>query len=84
MRHAKGLRGKLTDAEQKLWYQLRAHRFLGLKFKRQKPVGPYIVDFACPERGLVIELDGGQHAERKAQDDRRSAYLAERGFTVLR
>lgn len=84
LRHAKLLRGKLTDAEHKLWFQLRARRFLDLKFKRQKPVGPYIVDFVCLEHGLVIELDGGQHVERQTRDEQRSAYLAERGFRVLR
>jgi very-short-patch-repair endonuclease len=61
---AKALRSNQTDAEQRLWYHLRAHRFMGLKFKRQKPVGRYIADFVCMEQRLIIELDGGQHAEK--------------------
>lgn len=81
---AKQLRSNQTDAEQKLWHQLRAHRFLGLKFKRQKPIGPYIVDFVCIEKRLVIEVDGGQHAERKAEDDARSAWIVDQGYSVLR
>ena len=82
--NAKRLRTSQTDAEVRLWYHLRAHRFLGIKFKRQKPIGKYIVDFVCMERGLVIELDGGQHGERQAYDVERDAYLASRGFRVLR
>ncbi len=68
----------------RLWYHLRAHRFLGLKFKRQKPIGPYIVDFACPALRLVIEIDGGQHSEEAEYDRRRDAWLHKRGYTVLR
>ena len=60
---AKALRRKMTDAEQRLWYLLRAHRFAGHKFKRQVPIGPYIVDFACLNRKVILEVDGGQHAE---------------------
>jgi len=82
--HAKSMRSAQTATEQRLWYHLRAHRFLGLKFKRQKPLGPYIVDFICMERGLVIELDGGQHGDQVAYDRGRDAWLTERGFTVLR
>ena len=81
---AKLLRKKMTDAELHLWYHLRGHRFLGLKFKRQKPIGPYIVDFVCLEKDLVIELDGGQHSEAIAYDDIRSAWLASQGLRVLR
>jgi very-short-patch-repair endonuclease len=82
--HAKVMRSAQTPAEERLWYFLRAHRFLGLKFKRQKPLGPYIVDFACMERRLVIELDGGQHGDQVAYDRKRDAWLAGQGFTVLR
>ena len=82
--NAKALRSNQTDAEQRLWYHLRAHRFMGLKFKRQKPMGPYIVDFVCVERGLIIELDGGQHAEQTAYDQQRDAWLCNQGYTVLR
>lgn len=82
--NAKTLRIQMTDAETRLWYHLRAHRFMGLKFKRQKPIGPYIVDFVCLEQFLVIELDGGQHMEQADQDRERDEYLRERGYRVLR
>ncbi len=82
--HAKALRTRQTPAEQHLWYHLRAHRFLGLKFKRQKPIGPYIVDFVCMGHALVIELDGSQHGDQIAYDRERDAWLASQGFTVLR
>jgi very-short-patch-repair endonuclease len=81
---AKALRSNQTDAEQRLWYHLRAHRFMGLKFKRQKPVGRYIADFVCVEHRLIIELDGGQHAEEAAYDGQRDAWLRSQGYTVLR
>ena len=81
---AKFLRTHQTDAEQRLWFHLRAHRFMGLKFKRQKPVGPYIADFVCHEPRLVIELDGGQHADQLAYDRKRDAFLQTQGFVVLR
>ncbi|GAA5165983.1 endonuclease domain-containing protein [Viridibacterium curvum] len=81
---AKTLRRDQTPAEQQLWYHLRAHRFAGLKFKRQKPVGPFIVDFACVEKMLVIEIDGGQHQDAAAYDAARDRWLAKEGFTVLR
>jgi very-short-patch-repair endonuclease len=80
---AKVLRRKMTDAEQRLWYQLRAHRFAGHKFKRQVPIGPYIVDFACLGRKLILEVDGGQHAE-SLTDKKRDAWLKMQGFEVLR
>lgn len=82
--NAKSLRTQMTDAEARLWYHLRAHRFMGLKFKRQKPLGPYIVDFVCLECFLVIELDGGQHMEQVDGDRERDEYLRERGYRVLR
>jgi very-short-patch-repair endonuclease len=81
---AKALRRKQTDAEQRLWYHLRAHRFMGLKFKRQKPMGRYIADFVCIEHRLIIELDGGQHAEKVAYDGQRDAWLRSQGYTILR
>jgi very-short-patch-repair endonuclease len=73
----------MTDAERRLWYWLRAHRFAGHKFKRQVPLGRYVVDFACLNRSLVIEVDGGQHAD-SARDRQRDAWLRARGFQVLR
>ncbi|MBK9160167.1 MAG: endonuclease domain-containing protein [Nitrosomonadales bacterium] len=82
--NAKALRTHQTDAEQRLWYHLRAHRFMDLKFKRQKPMGRYIVDFVCMERRLIIELDGGQHGEQMAYDRQRDDWLCGQGYTVLR
>jgi len=81
--NAKTLRRTQTDAEQKLWYHLRAHRFLGRKFKRQKPIGRYVVDFVCLEEKLIIELDGGQHAENVEYDHVRDSWLRSEGYTVL-
>jgi very-short-patch-repair endonuclease len=82
--NARELRSNQTEAEERLWYHLRAHRFMELKFKRQKPMGRYIVDFVCVERRLIIELDGGQHAEQVAYDQQRGAWLRSQGYTVLR
>jgi len=69
--------------EQILWFVLR-DRLSAWKFRRQHPIGRRIVDFACPERKLAIELDGGQHALRERADERRRIELAERGYRVLR
>jgi very-short-patch-repair endonuclease len=80
---AKELRSNMTDAERRLWYRLRAHRFGGYKFKRQVPIGPYVVDFACLNHGLVVELDGGQHSEN-IKDAARDEFLRAKGFHVLR
>ena len=76
-------RSNQTEAEARLWYHLRAHRFMGLKFKRQKPVGRYIADFVCCERRLIVELDG-QHAEQVHIHRQRDAWLRSQGYTVLR
>ncbi len=81
---AKALRHNQTDAEQKLWYHLRAHRLMGKKFKRQKPIGNFVVDFVCVEEKLVIELDGGQHADALGYDEARTAFLQSEGYLVLR
>jgi very-short-patch-repair endonuclease len=81
--NSKTLRSRMTDAERVLWRQLRGHRFLGLKFKRQKPMGRYIVDFVCLERFLIIEVDGGQH-QAADRDVARDRYFEGRGFRVLR
>jgi len=80
---AKQLRQQSTDAEKHLWYYLRAKR-LGYKFKRQVPIGTYIVDFVCLEKRLIIELDGGQHLESKKYDIARTTWLNAHGFKVLR
>ncbi|NOT12459.1 MAG: endonuclease domain-containing protein [Methylococcaceae bacterium] len=79
---AKYLRSHQTDAEQRLWYHLRAHRFMNLKFKRQRPIGRYIVDFVCLEYRLIIEADGGQHGDEA--DQLRDIWLKTQGFTILR
>jgi very-short-patch-repair endonuclease len=73
----------MTDAERRLWYLLRCHRFGGTKFKRQAPVGNYIVDFVCFEQKVIIEADGGQHADN-LNDRRRDDWLNSQGFRVLR
>jgi very-short-patch-repair endonuclease len=77
------MRHEMTDAELRLWSWLRAHRFNGLSFRRQVPVGSFILDFVCHDRMLVIEVDGGQHAESK-RDIERDAWLAAKGYRVLR
>ena len=82
--YARGLRRRQTDAERRLWFRLRDRRLLGVKFLRQVPVGLYVVDFCCRERKLIIELDGGQHADRAARDAGRTEYLARLGSCVLR
>ena len=80
---ARQLRRNLTDAERVLWRHLRAHRFQGQKFRRQQPLGPYILDFVHFGSKLVIEADGGQHAE-STRDAVRDAWLNSEGFRVLR
>ena len=81
---ARQLRRDSTDAEQTLWRALRAKHFAGLKFRRQQPIGPYIVDFVSFQAALVIELDGGQHDEQAERDETRTLYLNSRGLQVLR
>jgi crossover junction endodeoxyribonuclease RuvC len=81
---AKRLRLNSTDVERRLWNHLRAHRFDGVKFRRQEPILGFTVDFVCHEQRLVIELDGGQHATFTALDERRTAMLNQAGFRVLR
>ncbi|MFN0117611.1 MAG: endonuclease domain-containing protein [Elusimicrobiota bacterium] len=81
---ARQLRKDQTKAESVLWYQLRSRRFFGYKFKRQVPLGPYIVDFYCYELKLVIEVDGGHHDESRFYDEIRSRYLNTQGLTVIR
>ena len=80
---ARNLRKNGTDAEMHLWYYLRASR-LGFKFKRQVPIGEYIVDFVCLEKRLIIELDGSQHMDNQIYDMKRSDWLMAHGFKVLR
>jgi very-short-patch-repair endonuclease len=80
---AKTLRANMTDAERKLWSHIRDRQLLGFKFVRQLPVGQYIADFACREADLIIELDGGQHAEN-LRDEQRTEALAQHGYGVVR
>ncbi|OBQ96384.1 DUF559 domain-containing protein [Mesorhizobium sp. AA23] len=84
--NAKSMRRAMTDAELKLWNELRAHRLTGMSFRRQVPIGPYIVDFACSAHRLIVEVDGSQHgdAEHLNRDEARSGYLAASGWTILR
>lgn len=74
----------MTDAEMYLWQHLRARQILGFKFRRQHPVGKYILDFACIEAKLAIEADGGQHIALQPQDIERTSWLSSQGWTVLR
>ena len=80
--HARDLRQGGTDAERKLWYRLRAGRLNGLKFRRQHPIPPFIVDFYCESRKLVVELDGSQHNEEV--DRERTHFLEAQGLKILR
>jgi very-short-patch-repair endonuclease len=81
--HARTMRRIATDAERKLWFLLRDRRLSGIKFRRQVPFGPYILDFVCFEHRLVIEVDGGQHAD-SAGDKTRDAKLKSEGFQIVR
>jgi very-short-patch-repair endonuclease len=81
--NAKELRKNTTPAEQKLWAALRNDQ-LGVSFRRQHAIGPYIVDFVCLKQKLIIELDGGQHLEQQQYDDERTAFLQSKGYRVLR
>ena len=80
---ARRLRRDSTDAERLLWSRLRSGRLRG-KFRRQEPIGNYIIDFTSIEDGIVIELDGSQHLNNKEYDSRRSEYLKSQGFRVIR
>src|SRR5260370_26835634 len=83
LRRARRLRRNSTDAERKLWSRLRDRQLGGFKFVRQEPVGPYYVDFICREKKLIIEVDGGQHAD-SAGDRRRDAELRTLGYRTVR
>lgn len=86
LRNAKTQRKTRNPWEAKLWYHLRAGRMLGFKFKRQMPIGKYIVDFCCHEKRLIIELDGGQHTKpgQIKQDKEKKSYLRKENFKILR
>jgi very-short-patch-repair endonuclease len=85
-RNARKMRKAMTDAEFKLWSELRAHRLMGLSFRRQMPISGYIVDFACPTHRLIVEVDGSQHGDSRVSeaDAARTRRLRELGWTVLR
>jgi very-short-patch-repair endonuclease len=81
---ARQLRKKMTRPEWVLWYYVRARRFEGWKFRRQVPIGRYVVDFLCEGARLIVELDGGQHDLRRRSDAERTAWLESKGYRVLR
>jgi very-short-patch-repair endonuclease len=85
-RHALELRKNMTRAERIIWQGLRGHRLNGMGFRRQTPIGPFIVDFVSHAAKLIIELDGGRHFEdaHEARDAARDAYLRSKGYRVLR
>ncbi|HUL90552.1 MAG TPA: DUF559 domain-containing protein [Pseudolabrys sp.] len=83
---ARSLRRAMTDAERKLWWHLRGLQIEGTHFRRQATIGPYYADFACHTRRLIVEVDGGGHAEKNQviADDARTKFLISRGYRVLR
>ena len=81
---ARALRRNMTDAERLLWRSLRDRQMGGWKFRRQHPIRPFIVDFLCVERKLIIEVDGGQHASKVQEDASRAGYLRNKGYRILR
>ncbi|MBI4715003.1 MAG: endonuclease domain-containing protein [Nitrospirae bacterium] len=81
---ARELRKNLTEVERKLWRHLRLRQLEGYKFRRQQPIGRFIVDFVCFEKKLIVELDGGQHSEQIVYDSQRTAWLESQGYRVLR
>lgn len=83
-RKARELRNGATDAESHLWQRLRLKQLAGFKFRRQVPIAGYIADFLCPEAKLIVELDGGQHSDQIAYDERRTGVLQAKGYRVLR
>jgi very-short-patch-repair endonuclease len=82
--HAYELRHNQTDAESKLWYALKTHHLQNIHFRRQHPIGPYIVDFCAPRHKIIIEVDGEQHLEQQEYDLERTNFLESNGFRVLR
>jgi adenine-specific DNA-methyltransferase len=84
MNRARELRNNPSDAERQLWMRLRYRQVDGAKFRRQAPIGPYIVDFVCFEKKLIVEVDGGQHGDRREADEARTLGLARQGFRIVR
>jgi very-short-patch-repair endonuclease len=74
----------MTDAEKKLWRHLRARQLDSRQFRKQVPIGSYVVDFCCLKAQLVVEVDGGQHDARSAQDEHRTRWLNDQGYRVIR
>jgi very-short-patch-repair endonuclease len=74
----------MTLAERKVWHAIRGKQLQGHRFRRQHPIGPYIADFACIEKLLLIELDGGQHQDQIEYDLKRTKYLESQGWRVMR
>ena len=83
-KNARLLRKNLTDAERRLWQKLKRRQIANVKFRRQQPIGSFIVDFVCFEPRVIVEVDGGQHAEKVADDERRTRWLEAQGYRVLR
>jgi len=83
-KHARALRKEPTPGEQRLWFHLRNRSFHGAKFRRQYPIGPYIADFCCWEKKLIIEVDGDSHAGKEDQDRERQDWITSRGYRVIR
>ena len=84
LNRARELRRDATEAEDRLWYRLRSRRLANLKFRRQVWIGPFIADFLCMDAILVVEVDGSQHIDDVAYDDHRTAFLATKGYRVIR
>ena len=81
---ARELRRNQTEVERVFWNHVRGRRLSGFKFRRQHPIGPFVADFVCLEQRLIVELDGGQHAENVEEDRKRSRFLESRGYRILR
>ena len=81
---ARRLRRDMTEAERAMWRQRRSRQLAGYKFRRQQPIDRYVVDFVCFSHRLVIEIDGGQHADPTRYEEKRTRFLEDKGFRVLR
>ena len=81
---ARALRNNLTDAERRLWQKLKRRQIATVKFRRQQPIGAFIVDFVCFERRVIVEVEGGQHSEPVPYDEQRTRWLTAQGYLVLR
>ena len=84
LQRARALRAKQTESEARLWGELRGRKLHGWKWRRQAPIGPFIVDFFCPAARLVVEIDGGHHPDQVEYDARRTRSLEQRSIRVIR